>query len=110
MKGHSSEKRWEDISSIVHNRSKTLLDVIMDGEEEYEDLLEVFQFAGGTNQLLADQLFIDINEGVTPADSVQVAMVADLSTAMLSVHEMFLAMTNGVVGTSNRAADFRRMS
>lgn len=109
MKGHSSEKRWDDISSIVHNRSKTLLEIIMDGEEEYLDLLEVFQFAGGTNQLLADQLFTDINSGGT-ADSVQVAMVGDLSSAMLSVHEMFLAVTNGTVATKDRAADFRRMS
>lgn len=122
MLGHSSEKRWDDISSIVQNRASILLSEIQLGEEEYKDLLEVFTFAGGTDQLLADQLFFELwfervsdpigAPGVedTQANAAEVAKVADLSATMLSVHQMFLAMTNTAVATKDRAADFRRMS
>jgi len=128
MSGHTSEQRWQQndlgdpgISELIRGGARDVLSHLQAGEELYQDLIEVFQFAGGTDQLLADQLFLEDWTGrtapgssppapETEANAAEVAKVADAKAAMLAIHELYQALTNGAVLTADRRALLRRMS
>ncbi len=119
---HSSELRWAGASAMVSQAALNTLQTLNSSEEIYQELLEVFNFVGGTDQLLADQFFFEIwsgresdpdgNPGVldTQANAAEVSLVADLKTAIVALHELYLSLTNGVVVQADRATDLRRMS
>jgi len=119
MAGHTSEKRWEKnnigdrgISSLVKESAMNVQSALGLAEETYQELLELWQFAGGTDQLVADQLFAVAiaNRSETTANAVEVAMVADAKAAMLAAHEVYGALTNVVTIQADRVAPLRRMS
>lgn len=128
---HTSEKRWyrnqnpqgnESIADQVQRISKNVLTALQEGEQAFEEMLELNAFAGGTTQLLADQLFLEKwtgresdpegSPGVfdTEANALEVSMVADATAAVTSIHELYQAMTNTAVAQEDRIADLRRMS
>lgn len=131
MAGHSSEKRWRSnqtndsgvgVSELINESCVGVLRGLEDAENKYQDLLELFQYAGGTAQLLANQLFYEDwsvresdpigNPGVldTQANATEVAMVQDAIDAAAAIHELYQAMTNVAVTQADRAAAIRRMS
>ncbi len=129
MAGHTSEKRWSNnkfgdsgIALLVRDAAVQTIDKLTAGENLYQDLLELWQFAGPTDQAVADQLFFDIwptrvsdpigNPGVfdTQANADEVIMVGDAKAAMVSIHELFDAMSNVVTATADRVATLRRMT
>ncbi len=129
MAGHTSEKRWdrnkfadEGIGAIVRQSVSEVLSSLVRGEDIYQDLQELWLFAGGTDQDVANQLFFDIwsvrvsdpigNPGVvdTEANSVEVDIVGDAKAAMLAIHELYEALTNQVTATKDRIATIRRMT
>lgn len=131
MAGHTSEKRWRSnqgqdsgagVSEIVKTSCIMALDSLSQAEIMYQDMLELYQYAGGTAQLLADQLFYEDwsvresdpigNPGVldTEANAAEVAKTTDLIAAATALHELYQAMTNVAVTQSDRAAALRRMS
>jgi len=128
---HTSEKRWyrntnpngnESVADRVQSIAKNLLVALNEGEESFQEMQELMAFAGGTPQLLADQLFKEIWEnresdpegapGVfdTAANATELAMVNDAVAAVTSIHELYQALTNQVVAQEDRLADLRRMS
>ena len=111
---HSSEMRWVGAQASIADASRITLKALSDAEETYQDLNEVYQFAGGTDQLMADQLFRDIieSEARLPAvaTATEVAQVTDLKVAILALHQLWQAMTNVAVTQDDRAALLRRMS
>lgn len=102
---HSSDARWDEISKRVAAVAAGVVSVLQNAEEEYQELLEIYQYVGGTDTLFAGQLF----ETSTPAQ-IQIDKAADLRKAMVAAHELYQCMSNTAVSTSNRAADLRRMS
>lgn len=111
---HSSELRWFGASAMVSQAALNTLQSLNSSEEIYQELLEVFNFVGGTNQLLADQFFADVIEAEVRnpavANVAEVALVADLKTAIIALHELYLSLTNGIAPQADRATDLRRMS
>ena len=102
---HSSELRWSGAQAAVSQGALATLQTLGASEEVYLDLLEAYTFAGGTDQLFADQLF-----AAAPATVEQVAQVTDLKAAIVALHELYGAMTNVITPTEDRAALLRRMS
>jgi hypothetical protein len=65
---HTSEKRWYQdqnpngnagLSLRVQQISQKVLEALLDGEEAYKEMLELVAFINGTDQDLADQLFLE---------------------------------------------------
>lgn len=131
MAGHSSEKRWRNnmnqdsgtgVSDLISDSCATVLRGLEEAESLYQELLEVYQYVGGTAQLLADQLFYEDwvqresdpigNPGVydTQANAVEVEKAQAAIDAVTALHEMYQAMTNVAVTQADRAAELRRMS
>jgi len=102
---HDSEQRWEEVSREIARQSGLILSVVTEAEEVYQDLVELFQFAGGTDQLLADLLYV-----ASPASAGQVATVTDARAAMSAIHNLYQALDNVAVSASDRFTDLRRMS
>ena len=128
---HTSEKRWyrnsnpngnESVSDKVQAISQNLLNALNQGEEAFQEMNEMMAFAGGTAQLLADQLFTEQwtdresdpvgNPGVfdTEANAKELGMTTDAIAAVTSIHELYQALTNVAVSQEDRQADLRRMS
>lgn len=127
---HTSEKRWyanmnpngnESVADKVQNVAVEVVQVMANVEEMYAEMLELYNYAGGTTQLLADQLFKekwsarladpqvpDVYE--TQANAAEVAMTQDAFDAVTAMHELYLAMTNVAVAQEDRLAQIRRMS
>lgn len=131
MVGHTSEKRWGNnqtntsgtgVSVLVSSAAQTVINSLTDAETMYQDLLELYTYAGSTAQLLADQLFYEqwsgresdpiANPGVldTQANANEVAMATDLINAVTAMHELYQAATNVVVTQEDRFAQLRRMT
>jgi len=119
--GHTSEKRWyrnqnpngnEGVADRVQAMSKNVVLALLEGEEAYQEMLELFDFAGGTTQLVADQLFLErwTERAEANANAEELAMTTDMAAAITSIHELYEAMTNVVVVQEDRIADLRRMS
>lgn len=108
---HSSEKTWSEISGQVSAAAQNVRDHLQHGEELYQRLQEVYSFAGGTAQALADQLFFaDWNSrSELQASAEEVAMTQDAIDAMTAIHELYQAATNIAVTQSDRLTELRRM-
>ena len=111
---HSSEMRWVGAQAAIADAANGTLKALNNAEETYQDLNEVYQFSGGTDQLMADQLFLDIivDEARSPAvaNIAEVARVTDLRLAIQALHQLWEAMTNVLVTQADRAALLRRLS
>lgn len=119
---HTSELRWGDVGIDVSSQSQTIKQALIQGEDVYQEMLELYQYAGGTAQGLADQLFVDVwsvresdpigAPGVfdTQANTTEVSMAQDAIDAMAAIHQLYEAATNVVVAQSDRLAALRRMS
>ena len=131
MAGHTSEKRWGSnqtnssgtgVSVLVNNASETVIIALTQAETMYQDLLELYAYAGSTSQLLADQLFFEEwsvresdpigNPGVldTQANAAEVEMATDLINAVTAMHELYQAANNVVTTQEDRFAQLRRMT
>ena len=131
MAGHTSEKRWrsgqgtstsEGVSELVSGSCEQMTRSLSLAEDTYIELLELFQYAGGTAQLLADQLFYEDwdkresdpigNPGVydTQANALEVEKAQAAIDAMAALHELYQAANNVAVTQSDRMAAIRRMS
>ncbi len=100
---NSKNLTWPLVERIIEQHAKSVSQNIILAEEAYQDLLEARTANGGTDALFANVLF-----GGT-ATTEQTAMLTDAKDAMIALHEMYLAMTNSAITTSNRIAAFRRM-
>ena len=128
---HTSEWRWDSdvvnqgdtgVHRLVSGLAGSVKSGLITGEDSYQELLELHAFAGGTTQLLADQLFLEVwstrepdpvgAPGVfdTQANAEEVAKTQDSIDAMLAIHEVYEALTNVAVSQSDRMAPLRRMS
>lgn len=125
MAGHTSEKRWDrnqfgdvGIGQLVRDVAVAAVDKLTVGEAMYQELLELWTFAGGTDQFVADQLFFEIwsvRETIpgtpdTQANAVEVAMVTDAKATMLAIHQLYEALTNVAVTQADRISTLRRMT
>ena len=131
MAGHSSEKRWRNnmnedsgvgVSVLISSSCETVLRGLEEAESLYQELLELYQYCGGTAQLLADQLFYEDwsvresdpigNPGVldTQANATEVEKAQAAVDAVTSLHELYQAANNVAVTQEDRAAALRRMS
>lgn len=63
MAGYTGEKRWNGddggVSALAQGVCANMIDALTDAEAAYAELTELYTFAGGTVQLLADLLFAD---------------------------------------------------
>jgi len=57
MAGHTSEKRWENVSTTASGIVAQLTSILINTEESYQQMLEIYAYAGGTDELLAELLF-----------------------------------------------------
>lgn len=131
MAGHTSEKRWRSnqnatsgmgISDRTSQMAVSVVDVLLQAEQLYLEMLELYQYVGNTNQNLADQLFYEDwinresdpigNPGVrdTQANAAELAMATDLVAAITASHEIYQAANNVIVAQGDRLAQLRRMS
>ena len=131
MAGHSSEKRWKSnqtnnsgtgVSVLVNNAAESVIIALTQAETMYQDLLELYAYAGNTAQLLADQLFFEEwsvresdpigNPGVldTQANAAEVEKATDLINAVTAMHELYQAANNVVTTQEDRFAQLRRMT
>lgn len=126
---HTIEKRWsgfrkpdgsveEGVNKKVGDMSLKVLEAILDGEELFQQLQEMWTFVGGTDQAMADQLFKEVwsvrdtdGDGNmdTQANAQEVAMAVDAKNACLAMHQLYEAMTNGTIVADDRASKLRRM-
>lgn len=102
---HSSESTWASAADAVSLSALSVITELNRAEETYRDLLEVYNYAGGTDQGLANLLF-----GVDPAPPEMVSKVTDLRLAITAMHELWLALNNGTVSAADRDLLLRRMS
>ncbi len=111
---HSSQAFWSDVDVAVSSACARVVEVLQDSETSYQDLLELYAFAGGTAQLLADQLFADViaAEARNPAEAngAEVAKAQDAIDAMTSIHQLFQAATDVATTTADRMEDMRRFT
>ena len=129
MAGHTSEKRWrtnqgsqQGVSEIVSGSCEQIITALNTSEAAYDELLELYQYCGGTTQGLADQLFYEDwvsresdpigNPGVldTEANALEVEKAQAAIDATTAMHELYQAMTNVAVVQEDRIAVLRRMS
>ena len=114
---HTSAKRWADsgreagVETLVSNNSTGLRDSLLQAEESYQELQELFAFVGSTVQLLADQLFTEeiADRGESVANTEEVAKTQDAMDAVTAGHELYQAASNVAVATSDRLSELRRM-
>ena len=117
---HTSEKRWSGTSEAITVFSTNLRDSLTLGEEAYQQLQELFAYAGSTSQLLADQLFFEdwnaraaaaVSPEVpeTQASAAEVAKTQDAIDAMTAIHQLYQAANNVAVTQADRLSDLRRM-
>ena len=102
---HSSEMTWDEISGRVAIVAGNIVKVLLDAEEEYQEMLEIFNYAGGTDTLMAGLLFAT----GTP-DQTQIDKTTDLKNAMAAAHQLYQAAANVAISQNDRFASLRRMS
>ncbi len=127
MGRHTSAKRWRDegrvsgVESQVSSVSTVVLNALNEGEEAFQQLQELSIFLGGTTQLIADQLFLEVwstrepdpvgNPGIfdTEANAEEVAKTQDAIDAITAVHQLYQSASNVVVSQEDRLSQLRRM-
>ena len=125
MAGHTSEKRWdttkigpgviyEGISGKGSKISGDLVVMLHTVEEAYQEMQEIYTYAGGTNADLAELLFKeDIAARSSPenvASQEEIDKATDLVNAMTAAHQLYQAANNVAVTQADRFSSLRRMS
>lgn len=59
MAGYTGEKRWDEASTLTQEVCRLMINALTESEAAYAELQELFAYAGGTVQGLADLLFAD---------------------------------------------------
>lgn len=87
MAGHTSEKRWRTnqnkvygnvgVSDLAAQVCTQMVDTLDEGKKAFNELQELYAFAGGTVQLLADQLFFE-DWSVRSTAGVQAVITVDV--------------------------------
>ena len=77
--GHTSELRWGQAAGEVTTAAREILEGLDAAERIYLELLEAYQYTGGTDQSFADQLFKEEWEART-----QPGTVADITVDVVS--------------------------
>ena len=109
---HSSEKRWNELAAKVANISATLVEQLGYAEEQYQQMQEVYTYAGGTATDLAALLFkeeIEVAGSPFTPTQEQIDKAADAVAAMAAAHQLYEAANNIVVTQSDRMTVLRRM-
>lgn len=131
MAGHTSEKRWrsgqtqdagQGVSEMVQGAAEQMTHALDLVDDVYLELIELYQYCGGTAQLLANQLFYEDwsvresdpvgNPGVldTQANALEVEKAQAAIDAMAALHEIYDAANNVAVTQADRMPAIRRMS
>ena len=109
---HTSEKRWTGVSEKISNISVTLVEQLTLAEEAYQQMQEIYTYAGGTNSDLAALLFKEEIEAAgspfTPTQE-QIDKAADAVAAMAAAHQLYQTASNVAVTQSDRLTPLRRM-
>lgn len=80
---HSSEMRWAQASGQVSRAAETILNELTSAESVYQDLLEVYNYSGGNDQVMADLLFTDdIANRLVPGT--QAVITVDVTAGVVS--------------------------
>ena len=105
---HIDGKSWNDVNTQVGDVASEVMAGVLKGEELYNQLLELWAYAGSTDQLFADKLFEEENGGgvATPE---QVSLAIDAKTAMGAIHTLHDAIFNQPVTQKDRATDLRKL-
>jgi len=106
---HTSAKRWPYIEQKVGDFCTNMVAVLNESEEAYQQFQEIYIYAGGTDQGMADLLFQDINGLGVSATAEQLAMVADTKAAMIALHQLWQTANNTAMDAQDRITDLRRM-
>lgn len=110
---HTSEKRWSGLSGDAGVQCHSVLQAIQEAEEVYQQMLEVYNYAGGTDTDLAELIFKEDIAGRQSPDNVpsaeEIAKASDLIAAMTALHQIFQAANNEAVTQSDRLTPLRRM-
>lgn len=104
MAGYTGEKRWRNgmnpqapesgVSELAKNACLEMIDALNIAEAAYAELVELYQFAGGTVQGLANQLFKeDIEARKSPGTTAVITV--DVTGAEAAIN--FTTDTSGVV-------------
>jgi len=123
MAGHTSEKRWrrnqtstsgQGISDEASQMANRLVTTLLDAEQMFLEMQELFQFVGSTADGLATQLFAEDIAGRSSPENVpsaeELAMTQDLIDSITAGHDIYEAANNQVVPQEDRLAQLRRMS
>ncbi len=111
---HTSEKRWTGLSADAGTQCSSVLDALLRAEEVYQQMQEVYVYAGGTDTALAELLFREEIAALPSPDTgtpttEMIAKASDLIAAMQALHQLYQAATNVVVTQSDRLTPMRRM-
>lgn len=95
---HSSELRWAEAAARVAGASEMMIGILADAERVYQELLEAYNYAGGTDQDFGDLLFLDTYPQRLQ-DGTQATITVDVAAGVVSnpiVTEAGSGYTNGV--------------
>jgi len=113
MAGHTSEKRWDAVSNRASAEVAQLVSTLIQIEEVYQQMQEIYSYSGGTSTDLAELLFAeDIAARSSPdnvASQLEIDKATDLIGAMAAAHQLYQAANNVTVTQSDRLSELRRM-
>lgn len=113
---HPTESTWAVRSAQVAETARMALESLASSKERYEELIEDYTSAGGTDQLYANQLFVgrpdpqNANPAELPATTAEVTKTQDLRLAMEAINDLWEAANNILVPQADRVTPLRRMS
>jgi hypothetical protein len=111
---HTSEKRWGEISGEATGVVKNMIATLNLSEEAYQQMQEIYVYAGGTASDLAELLFQEDIAARSSPDNVasqeEIDKCTDLVAAMTAAHQLYQAANNITVTQDDRMTDLRRMS
>ena len=132
MAGHTSEKRWRrnqnpvfgnsGVSELAQELCRNMIAVLDQSKSAFLELQELYNYAGGTVQSLANQLFFEdwsvrepdpLNDpGVfeTEANAEELGKAQDLFDAITALNELYGAANNQATTQEDRFSQLRRMS
>ena len=110
---HTSEKRWAGVSGQASVEAVQVLETLNRAEEAYQQMQEIYVYAGGTAADLAELLFKEEIAARSSPDNVasteEIDKATDLVNAMTAAHQLYQAANNIAVAQSDRMTDLRRM-
>jgi len=108
MAGHTSEKRWRrnqnatfgnaGVSELASQACDQMIAALDTGKQAYNELQELYSFAGGTVQLLADQLFKEDWEARS-TQGTQAVITVDVAGGIVATPAVSVAGTGYTDGT-----------